>query len=260
MRPLTPRTPAEPGRAAVLVSGAVSDEDPALLTRRYAQLLSLAVHEFRTPASVVGGYLRMLQRDAESPLTDRHRKMVEEAEKSCARMIALVGELSEVSKLDDPHLKLQEEPLDLFAVVREVAGELRDVPGTGDRGVRFEARGLASGATLIGDPVRLTRALTAFARAVLREQPDDALVVAECRLTGERPSAVVVIAPEDRIAWASQAAPMPLDEKRGGLGLAVPIGRRVIARHGGQVWSPPSDKGDSGAKSAIVVSIPIAGS
>ena len=29
----------------------------------YPQLLSLAVHEFRTPASVVGGYLRMLQRD-----------------------------------------------------------------------------------------------------------------------------------------------------------------------------------------------------
>src|SRR5262249_54075067 len=41
-------------------------------------LLSLAVHEFRTPASVIGGYLRMLQRDVE-PLTPRQRKMVDEA-------------------------------------------------------------------------------------------------------------------------------------------------------------------------------------
>ena len=31
-----------------------------------SNLLSLAVHEFRTPASVVGGYLRMLQRDRRS--------------------------------------------------------------------------------------------------------------------------------------------------------------------------------------------------
>ena len=31
----------------------------------YPQLLSLAVHEFRTPASVVSGYLRMLQRDGD---------------------------------------------------------------------------------------------------------------------------------------------------------------------------------------------------
>jgi len=37
------------------------------------QLVSLAVHEFRTPASVVGGYLRMLQRDADPQLSERQR-------------------------------------------------------------------------------------------------------------------------------------------------------------------------------------------
>ena len=31
----------------------------------YPKLISLAVHELRTPASVVGGYLRMLQRDTD---------------------------------------------------------------------------------------------------------------------------------------------------------------------------------------------------
>ena len=66
----------------------------------YPKLLSLAVHELRTPASVVGGYLRMLQRDTETPLSDRQRKMVDEAEKSCARLVALIAELSEVGKID----------------------------------------------------------------------------------------------------------------------------------------------------------------
>lgn len=237
----------------------VHDDDLSALTRRYAQLLSLAVHEFRTPASVVGGYLRMLQRDAEPPLADRHRKMVEEAEKSCARLVALVGELGEVSKLDDPLVKLQEEPLDLFAIVHEVASELHEAE---DRGVRFEARGHASGAPLTGDAVRLHRAMIALFRAVLREQASDVLIVADCRLIAEHGtrSAVVVTAPDARIDWAAAAPSMPLDEKRGGLGLAVPIARRVIALHGGRVWSPLSEKGDSGAKSAIVVSIPIRGS
>ena len=59
----------------------------------YPPLLSLAVHEFRTPASVVGGYLRMLQKDQDPPMSERQRRMIDEAEKSCARLVAIVAEL-----------------------------------------------------------------------------------------------------------------------------------------------------------------------
>src|SRR4051812_21282800 len=86
----------------------------------YPQLLSLAVHEFRTPAGVVSGYLRMLQRDTEHPLTSRQAKMVDEAEKSCARLVALVGQLSEISNLDAGMVRLAQQTLDLFALVREL--------------------------------------------------------------------------------------------------------------------------------------------
>src|SRR5437667_210995 len=92
---------------------------------RYPELLSLAVHEFRTPASVVGGYLRMLQRDSES-FSERQRKMIDEAEKSCARLVALIGELSDVSKLDAGIITLNRQPLDLFAVLAEVAGHVQE--------------------------------------------------------------------------------------------------------------------------------------
>src|SRR3979411_139754 len=91
-----------------------------------AQLLSLAVHELRTPASVVGGYLRMLQRDDQSPLNARHRKMIEEAEKSCARLVAVVAEMSEVSRLDSGATALSLEPIELFSFVQEVANDVHE--------------------------------------------------------------------------------------------------------------------------------------
>ena len=47
---------------------------PDLLPR----VMSLAVHELRTPVTVVGGYLRMLLREQAGPLTERQRKMLEE--------------------------------------------------------------------------------------------------------------------------------------------------------------------------------------
>lgn len=226
------------------------------MTKAYAQLLSLAVHEFRTPVSVVGGYLRMLQRDTENPLSDRHKKMVEEAERSCARIVALIGELNEVSKLDDPLAPLPQEAFDLFAVMREVAGETHEAA---DRNVQLKMRGPSSGAPLKGDLVRVHHAVASLVRAVLREQQDDAVVVAECRVTrtGSAATATIVIANDSEVAAAFEAAPTAFDDRRGGLGLALPIARRVIERHGGHLWSPPAEKVGFGSKSAVVVSIPV---
>src|SRR5436190_16550687 len=84
-------------------------------------LMSLAVHEFRSPASVVSGYLHMLQRDTSQPLTDRQRKMIDEAENGCRRIVGLIGELSDIGKLDDGLVKLDRQRIDVLSLVAEVA-------------------------------------------------------------------------------------------------------------------------------------------
>ncbi len=72
----------------------------SLDTEVLPRLLSLAVHEFRTPVTVVAGYLRMLLREQGGPLTDKQRKMLEEADRSCTRLGALVAEMSDLGKLE----------------------------------------------------------------------------------------------------------------------------------------------------------------
>jgi two-component system, cell cycle sensor histidine kinase PleC len=218
----------------------------------YARLLSLAVHELRTPASVVGGYLRMLQRDTDSALTDRQRKMIDEAEKSCARMVALIAEMSEVSKLDAGGVTLGRDRLDLFSLVQDVA---KGVHEAAERDVRLEVRGEPSGGSILGDGARLTRALEAIFRAILREQPAACTVVVDRRVAkydGVN-SAVLVVAQDARVQAAYEATPSVFDEKRGGMGLALPLARRVIERHGGRIWAPQ----DAEERSAALVSIPL---
>jgi signal transduction histidine kinase len=225
--------------------------------QQYAQLLSLAAHEFRTPASVVSGYLRMLQKDDTAPLPDRQRHMIDEAAKSCARLIALVSELSDIGKLDGNTAPVSSQAFDLFADLDEVAAVARE---GADREVTLQLGGSAAGATMTGDRVRLTAAFGAFFRAILREQPAAATVAADRRLlrADGNASAVVVIAKDTDVQRAYDAARRPLDEKRGGVGLSLPIARRVIERHGGQVWSPvPDSDHDTGLRSAIVVSLPL---
>src|SRR5688572_15847551 len=113
----------------------------------YPQLLSLAVHEFRTPCSVVAGYLRLVLREGGEPLTDQQRKMLQEAEKSCSRFIAIIGELSDISKLDSGFIKLAREPIDVFGLVGEVAKHVHEAS---EREVRLDVRGTDTGAPAIG--------------------------------------------------------------------------------------------------------------
>ncbi len=218
----------------------------------YVQLLSLIVHELRTPANVVGGYLRMLQRDADPSLSDRQRKMVDEAERSCQRFVAFIGELSDIQKLDSQTIQLAQQPVELFSLVQDVATEV-------ERSHEFEVRlgfqGPSNGASVRGDVMWLGRAFSAILRAVLRELPPNATAVVHRRIDTRqgRESASVVIAAEELAEIARQGAAVAFDEKRGGLGLALPLARRIIERHGGGVWSPPGDAG----RAAAIVSLPL---
>jgi signal transduction histidine kinase len=224
----------------------------------YPKLLSLAVHELRTPASVVGGYLRMLQRDTESPLSARQRKMIDEAEKSCARLVQLVAELSEVSKLDAGLVTFAQQPLDVFALAEEVAGGVHEAE---DREVRLEVRGASAGAAIAGDAVRLRTAFHSIFRAILREQPAAGTVIADCRLEhdGGLARAVIVVAQSDRVQAAYSAPAGDFDEKRGGLGLALPIARRIIEAHGGHIASPaePEAADAVAGRGTAIITFPI---
>jgi signal transduction histidine kinase len=180
--------------------------------------------------------------------------MIEEAEKSCARLVAIVAELSDIGKLDAGALVLARQPLDLFSTTHELAELVQEGK---DRGVHFVVRGERAGAPMIGDATRLRSAFDAIFRAILREKAGPARVVADQRVErrGGSASAVIVVAEEDSVAAAYEASAGVFDEKRGGLGLALPLARRVIAGHGGAIWSPAEP--EPLARGSIVVRLPL---
>jgi signal transduction histidine kinase len=179
----------------------------------------------------------MLQRDAAGELNERQRKMIDEAEKSCARLVALIAELSEVSKLDSGAIALARQPVDLFALVSDVAEHVEEAK---DREVRLEVQGENGAAKLAGDAPRLRSAFDAVFRAILREKAGPCLVVAERRREthGGQPTAVVVVSEAGSVQAVYERDRDAFDEKRGGLGLALPLARRVIEGHGGRLSAP----------------------
>ena len=213
------------------------------------------MHELRTPITVASGYLRMLLREQAGPLTDKQRKMLEEADKSCARIGSLIAEMSELGKLEDGQITVPRVPFDLAALIVELANSMHEGE---DRGVRLETR-VPGPVMVAGDRTRLAAAIGALMHAALRERGEPGVIVVECSTLSNSNQhwALVTIgdaADAQPLADAARATLPPFDEWRGGLGLALPVGRRVIEAHGGALWSADGDK----ARSASALRLPLA--
>lgn len=232
-----------------------------------AQLFSLAAHELRTPMGVVAGYLKMLLGERGGVLAPEQRRLVEAADRSAARIVDVLAELSDLARLDAGLAQFARGPADLGELLHETVQHIAPTA----RRVFIDIEGFDAPTPILVDADRLRRALRAVVDAVVRETPDGERVsvrglrVDAAPLLAGWPSPlrqadraadgsaggfvavdviearfdpILVGASEPRLAW--------LDETRGGLGLALPIARRLFDAEGGALWSPANRDQASG--------------
>jgi signal transduction histidine kinase len=220
---------------------------------KWPRLLSLSVHEFRTPMTVVAGYIRMLLKDRAGPLTDQQRRLLEEAEKSCARLSGLLAEMSDLANLEAGTAPFNKSAVDVRGVLGDAIGSLPDIP---DRPIEIRLTTAEGNTSVQGDPVRLKAAFASLLIAVRRELVTSTQLFVKERegeLRGQ-PALWIAIGDGEHIAELENATADSLttfDEWRGGCGLSLAVARRVVDGHGGAVWSP-----GQGTKAGAVVALP----
>ena len=220
----------------------------------WPKLLSLTVHEFRTPLTVVAGYLRMLSTDRVGPLTDAQMRVIEEAERSCAKLSSLLTEVSEVAHFHQGRLSFMRGPVELSRVLAGIT-----IPYATERKTDVLVGNGAGDLTIEGDATRLGAALSAIAAATARENFDaDTLhVLPALRETGGGREAFVALGPEDTarqiLASPADALP-PFDSVRGGSGLSLVVARQVLEEHGARLFGAPGERPRAGAGIALPLS------
>jgi signal transduction histidine kinase len=208
-------------------------------TDRLPRLISLAVHELLTPLTVVSGYLRMLLREQAGPITEKQRKMLEEAERSSGRIGALIAEMRALGKLESGEAAFAMQEVDIAALLAELASSVQEGK---DRGVRLELRGIDRPVMVTANRASLTAALKSLLHSVLREQGEAGAIIGQCSTYTDGDAGYAVLAFSDVSLLAALTRDivghsLAFDEWRGGTGMALPIARCVIEAHGGAVWS-----------------------
>lgn len=225
--------------------GKSNDKDP---------LLSLAVHELRAPVSVMSGFLRMVLTQRFGGLTEQQLKALQEVEKSVARFAGLLEELSELSQLRGGSPSFSTGVVELRHLIEAGIAELE--PFEDGRNVTVTFRNQAPGGKVIGDAARLKRACRALLVALRRELPANSALTVSLRRTDRdgRSMLQVTVASADRVdgiealpqAQLQTLPPSDQGEFRGGIGFILPIARRIVEAHKGQLWCP-LDEPKSGA-------------
>ncbi|RMG73268.1 MAG: HAMP domain-containing protein [Nitrospirae bacterium] len=219
------------------------------IDRLKADFFSVMSHELRTPLTAIKEGVSLLLDGVCGPTNQRQDKILGIISDESQRLIKLVNDLLDLSKMEAGMLKYNFESIDLPSLVNQVIKELSPI-----------AEGKAVGFTLRNELSRKVRADSERLLQVLRNlignavkfSPDGSSV--EIALEEKEGGVVFSVAdsgpgiPEEyreRIFDRFQQARLPNSSLYKGTGLGLSIVKNIINGHGGRVWVEKAPSGGS---------------
>jgi signal transduction histidine kinase len=90
------------------------------------EFISMASHQLRTPLTTIKGYLSMVLEGDVGPVTKNEKQMIQQAFDSAERMVFLIGDLLNVSRLQSGKFVIDNKPTDLIKMVKTEVQQLKD--------------------------------------------------------------------------------------------------------------------------------------
>jgi NtrC-family two-component system sensor histidine kinase KinB len=233
------------------------------LARLREDLTHMLVHDLRSPLTVLNGSLEMI----ENALTDEAAAektgfLLDMAHKSSDRMLRLVNELLDISKLESGQLTVHPEPVDMETLLRDIATRLAP-PATAAH-ITIEISADPDLPPLNVDPEFIGRVLNNLLDNAIKFTPDDGHVHLWARLDPESVPTTMLVGVSDTGPGIPPEEHPRLFEKfqqvssvtgrRVGTGLGLPFCKLAIEAHGGQIWV----ESEVGKGSTFVMRLPVA--
>lgn len=228
--------------------------------RLKSEFLTVVSHELQTPLTAIKGALELVLDDDTGELSRVQRRFLDTIDRNCARLVGLVGDLLDLSRLEAGRIELEPQALDTCSVVR---GALTAVANL------FESRGTTvrvdvpdSLPPLLGDRRRVEQILTNLLSNAAKYTPGGGLVEISARSENGHVELAVadngpgVPEPEREMVFDKfYRGRDAIRHGEAGSGLGLAIVKSLVELHGGSICVENSQP--RGAR--FVVILPTAG-
>ncbi|MDO8915105.1 MAG: LytS/YhcK type 5TM receptor domain-containing protein [Coriobacteriia bacterium] len=201
-----------------------------------SQFLRAMSHELRTPLNSVIGFSDLLQRGTAGEVNDEQTKQLEMINRSGRRLLAIVNDILDLSRIEAKATQVAHETFDLVVLVRDIAASV--VPGAGAKGLTVTVEATEDEFSVESDPSKVGQILInllgnavkftdAGGVTVRIQRPSASIIAVEVRDTGPG------IPPELLDAVFTEF--VQHDEHVEGTGLGLAISRSLAELLGGTV-------------------------
>jgi signal transduction histidine kinase len=228
-------------------------------TKELQSFIAAVYHELSTPLTAIRGYTSLLLDGRAGDLTEKQSSSLQIVRRNIQRLMRLVTDLSDVSRLDDGRLTIHPEPVHLQEAVEETLKSLASA--IEDKDLQVDVDLSPETRTVEGDPQRVVQILTNLVSNACRYTlVGGRITIASSRIDGVAAMTVqdtgIGIRKEelDRIFERFYRSDDPLVRDQAGTGLGLSITKSLVELHGGQLWV----KSEVGKGSTFGFTLPLA--
>lgn len=209
------------------------------------EFIGVAAHELRTPLAALKGFVEMLSvqtaRGRGQPLDAWQQEALDAIDQATARLVDLIDDLLDVTRLQGGRLQLRREPHDVVALVRRVVRRLAVTDE--QHHIAVEAR--ADYVVACIDPPRVEQIISNLLINAIKYSPKGGPVKIDVRQDSQAGEAIIAVSDQGIGIPADQQALifgrfMRADNAReqgiAGTGLGLYLCRELVERHGGRIW------------------------
>ncbi len=220
-------------------------------------------HELRTPLTAIKGYVEVLLAGMTGELTDRQKHFLTIIRNHSDRLVNLVNDLLDLSRLEAGRIRIEPEKVELETLLREVVRDFRRRIQKEKRHLDLQKEVESPLPAVYADPKRTEQILANLLENAIRYTPDGGTITVRARRYDDNFVVVAVqdtgigIAPEDqdKVFERFYRGHHPLVLASPGTGLGLPIVRQLVEMQGGRIWL--ESEGIPGKGTTFFFTIPI---